>query len=222
MAYMPYPLQSSNFLLTNTTARPSPPKAIAQTMYGGRSPVEEPDNVILHEPWEMPSSAGPNHCAPGGSILLNSEEDTQGRGRRFSLLGRPRRNSRSSSISSSSGTKSGRRSVSEGLSGGKLANLFESNPFSFDSQPPTRAADIKTEPTKTSQDGRSTPSLENKPRECSLRFGELPHRPPELRRANSISIGVLSRSGMLSEQRGGSAPPRQAPNPNMRPIIHST
>lgn len=58
-------------------------------------------------------------------------------------------------------------------------------------------------------DGQTTPRSATTPRASSsradgpctaIRFGALPERPPELRRRNSITLGVLARKNMLSAQ----------------------
>lgn len=57
-------------------------------------------------------------------------------------------------------------------------------------------------------DGQSTPRSSSTPRSVSsragpntaIRFSTLPERPPELRRRNSITLGVLARKNMLSAQ----------------------
>lgn len=211
-----FPISHANFLSPTSLVHDSkPPPKPAMSMFSHKPVVEEPDNVILHEPWPMPENVGPNHCAPGSSILIQPEEEAEsstGRPRRFSILG-GRRSSRASSVGSSS---KGRRSFSEGLAGGKL---FDSNPFSF-SDVPTCAAEIKP-PTAAERERSGSPSSLQQ-RESSLRFGALPHRPPELKRASSITIGVLSRGNMLAEQNGGGGgggPPRRAPIP--RPVVSS-
>jgi len=52
----------------------------------------------------------------------------------------------------------------------------------------------------TSSAGASTPRSSVVCQSPKIRFGHCPERPPELRRRNSITLGVLARKNMLHAQ----------------------
>lgn len=214
MAFLAFPINHTH-IPSSSSSKPSHSKQISpsknhiqEEMYGGTprfSPSAEEDNVILHEPWPMPSNVGPNHCQPGCSILIHTEEEEKVR--KFGFLGR--RRSRAGSFGSIRSLRS------DGQSGGGVAGLIHDikNPFSFGEGKP-KVDEIKEEPEKVEDTSKEVEGEgaevkeggETRPeppvRRCSLRFGNLPNRPPEMKRASSISLGVASRKMLLSEQNG--------------------
>lgn len=86
----------------------------------------------------------------------------------------------------------------------KTSGIFNDvNPFRSTATKPGQdvfTADPSDETLATSErEGAATPAPGMARRESAIRFGTCPHRPPELRRQNSIALGVAARRGLLME-----------------------